>query len=174
MDSPHSAPRPRPRIIAQVIAYAAFAALLGYFSVSPTYTQLQPELGVIKLSFSHAGQPRTECRRRTQEQLNDLAPNMRTVMDCPRERVSLVVELELDGKRIYRASLPPSGLAGDGASTVYREFPVPSGRHTLVARLRDSRREEGFDWTMERTIEISPRENMVLDFQAETGGFKIL
>lgn len=174
MASPHIAPRTGKRIIAQVIAYAAFAALLGYFSVSPTYRQLEPELGVVRLSFSHAGDTKTECRRRTQEQLNELAPNMRTTMDCPRERVALLVELELNGEQIYRASLPPSGLAGDGASTVYQEFPVPAGRHTLVARLRDSRREEGFDWTMERTIEVSPRENMVLDFQAETGGFKIL
>lgn len=165
---------PSVRIAAQVIAYTAFAALLGYFSASPTYTQLNPDLGMIKLSFSHAGQPKTECRRLTQDQLNELAPNMRKTMDCPRERVSLVLELELDGERVYRASLPPSGLAGDGASTVYKGFPVPAGRYRLVARLRDSRREQGFDWIMERTVEISPRENVVIDFRAETGGFKIL
>lgn len=162
------------RIAGQVIVYAAIAAMLGYFSASPAYRQMQPDLGVIKLSFSHAGEPKTECRRRTQEQLNELAPNMRQTMDCPRERVSLLLELELDGKRIYRAWLPPSGLAGDGASTVYQGFPVEAGEHTLVARLRDSRREQGFDWTMERTIDILPRQNVVIDFQAETGGFKIL
>lgn len=162
------------RVTAQVVVYSAFAVLLGFFSASPTYTQIDPQLGVVKLSFSHAGQPKTECRRRTQAQLNDLAPNMRKTMDCPRERVSLLVELQLDGERIYRGWLPPSGLAGDGASTVYREFPVPAGRHLLVARLRDSRREQGFDWTMERRIEIAPRENVVIDFRAETGGFKIL
>ena len=165
---------PSIRIAAQVLAYSVFAAVLGYCSVSPTYTQLSPELGVIKLSFSHAGETRTECRRRTQEQLNELAPNMRAVMDCPRERVALLLELELDGERIYRASLPPSGLAGDGTGNSSYTVDAPSGQHTLVARLRDSRRAEGFDWTMERTIEISPRENMVIDFQAETGGFKIL
>lgn len=162
------------RWAAQGVVYGAFAALLGYFSAAPTYTQVDPALGVVKLSFSHAGQPRTECRRRTQAQLDELAPNMRKIMDCPRERVPLLVELELDGERIYRAWLPPSGLAGDGASTVYREFPVPAGRHLLVARLRDSRREQGFDWTMERRIEVMPRENVVIDFRAETGGFKIL
>lgn len=165
---------PSIRIAAQVLLYSAFAVLLGYFSVSPTYTQINPEFGVIKLSFSHAGQPETECRRRTQAQLDDLAPNMRKAMDCPRRRVPLLVELELDGERVYRASLPPSGLAGDGASTVYQDFPVPAGRYTLAARLRDSRRDQGFDWNMERVIEISPREKIVIDFRAETGGFKIL
>lgn len=162
------------RIAAQIVVYAAFAALLGYFSVSPTYTQINPEYGVIKLSFSHAGQPESECRRRTQAQLEELAPNMRKAMDCPRRRVALLVELELDGDRIYRDELPPSGLSGDGASTVYQDFPVPAGRYTLVARLRDSRREQGFDWTFERTVDIAPRENVVIDFRAETGGFKIL
>lgn len=162
------------RIVAQVVAYTAFAAFLGFFSVSPTYTQLAPDLGVIKLSFSHAGQPKTECRRRTQEQMDELAPNMRRPMDCPRERVPLLLELELDGEQIYQAALPPSGVAGDGASTVYQNFPVPAGRYSLVARLRDSRRGQGFDWTMERTVNISPRENVVIDFRAETGGFKIL
>ncbi len=162
------------RIAAQVVVYGAFAALLGYFSVSPTYTQVDPDFGVIKLSFSHAGQPETECRRRSQEQLEELAPNMRKTMDCPRRRVNLLVELELDGERIYRDELPPSGLSGDGASTVYQDFPVPAGRYTLVARLRDSRREQGFDWTLERTVDVSPRQNLVIDFRAETGGFKIL
>lgn len=162
------------RIAAQVCAYAVFAGMLGYFSVSPSYTRLDPTLGVIKLSFSHAGQPKTECRRLTQEQLNALAPNMRKAFDCPRERVPLLVELEVDGRLVYSGLLPPSGLAGDGASTVYQAFPVEAGRHTLVARLRDSRREQGFDWIMEREVEVSPRENVVVDFRAETGGFKIL
>ncbi len=159
---------------AQVVVYAAFAVMLGYFSVSPTYTRINPDFGVIKLSFSHAGQPETECRRRTQAQLDELAPNMRQAMDCPRRRVPLLVELDLDDERIYRAFLPPSGLSGDGASTVYKDFPVPAGEYTVVVRLRDSRREEGFDWRMERRIRILPRENLVIDFRAETGGFKIL
>lgn len=162
------------RLAGQVVVYTLCAAALGYFSVSPSYTRIDPDLGVIKLSFSHAGEPKTECRRLTQEQLNKLAPNMRKATDCPRERVSLLVELELDGELLYRGRLAPSGLAGDGASTVYEDFPVAAGRHTLVARLRDSRREQGFDWRMERSVKIAPRENVVIDFQAETGGFKLL
>lgn len=158
----------------QVLTYMGAAVMLGYFSVSPTYTRLDPGTGVIKLSFSHAGEPETECRRLTQRQLDALAPNMRRPMDCPRRRVPLLVELELDGERIYRASLRPSGLAGDGASTVYQDFPVPAGRYEIAARLRDSRREQGFDWFMERTVEIGPGENLVIDFRANTGGFTIL
>jgi hypothetical protein len=162
------------RIPAQVLVYAACAVLLGYFSASPVYTRLGPDVGVIKLSFSHAGAPKSECIRRTQEELDELAPNMRRPLDCPRGRVALLLELEVDGQRIYRDSLPPSGLAGDGASTVYEEFRVPIGQHRLVARLRDSRRREGFDWTLERVVDIDEHEAVVIDFQTDTGGFKIL
>ena len=162
------------KILGQAIAYTAFAGMVGYFSASPAYTHLDPSLGVITLSFSHAGQTITECRRLTQEELNRLAPNMRKPTDCPRERVPLLVELVLDDKAIYREYLTPSGLAKDGASTVYQRFPVKPGRYELIARLRDSRRNSGFDWEHQDNFEIRARQNVAIDFRGETGGFKIL
>jgi hypothetical protein len=160
--------------IGQLIAYALFALVIGYFATQPTYTHLDPDRALIKLSFSHAGEHRQECRRLTQEELNELPPNMRRPMDCPRERLSLLVELELDGKILYRDELPPSGLASDGASTAYRKFPVAAGSHTLVARLRDSRREDGFDYEQVAEITLAPQQNFVIDFRPELGGFLFL
>jgi hypothetical protein len=148
--------------------------MVGYFSASPAHVHLDPNLGLIKLSFSHAGQPVTECRRLTQEELNRLPPNMRKPTDCPRERVPLLVELVLDDEVVYRDYLPPSGLAKDGASTAYQRFPVKPGRYEVIARLRDSRRPSGFDWERHQHIEIRARQNFVIDFRAETGGFKFL
>jgi hypothetical protein len=162
------------KIVGQAIAYTAFAGIVGYFSASPAYTHLDPNLGLIRLSFSHAGQPVTECRRLTQEELNRLAPNMRRPTDCPRERVPLLVELVLEDKVIYREYLTPSGLSKDGASTAYQRFPVKPGRYKLMVRLRDSRRTSGFDWERQDHIEIRARQNFVIDFRAETGGFKFL
>ncbi len=162
------------KIVGQAMSYASFAGLLGYFSASPAYVHLDPGMGLIKLSFSHAGQTVTECRRLSQEELNRLPPNMRAPTDCPRERVPLYVELVLDDVVIYRAHLPPSGLAKDGASTAYRRFPVKPGRYRLIARLRGSRRSDGFDWERRDQIEIRARQNFVIDFRAETGGFKFL
>jgi hypothetical protein len=95
-------------------------------------------------------------------------------MDCPRERRPLLVELELDGEILYRDELPPSGLAGDGASTAYRKFPVAAGSHQLVARLRDSRREEGFDYVKSAEVTLAPQQNFVIDFRPEFGGFLFL
>lgn len=162
------------RYIGQAIAYALFAFVVGYFATQPPYAHLDPEQAMIKLSFSHAGEHRQECRRLTQEELNRLPPNMRRPTDCARERVALLVELELDGELLYRAELPPSGLASDGASTAYRKFPVPAGSHRLVARLRDSRREAGFDYEKSAGISLAPQQNFVIDFRPEMGGFLFL
>jgi hypothetical protein len=126
------------RYAGQALAYGLFVGIVGYFSSAPAYVHLDPELALIKLSFSHAGQTRGECRRRTDEELARLAPNMRTPYDCPRERSPITVALELDGKPLYAAELPPTGFTRDGASTVYQRFPVAAGTHRLRARLKDN------------------------------------
>jgi hypothetical protein len=157
--------------LAQALAYALFAGFIGYFSTSPAYTQLDPRLALVKLSFSHAGQHRGECRRLTSEEIAALPPNMRRPLDCPRERLPVEVELLLDGKVLYHGVLPPSGLAKDGASTAYRKFPVPPGPHHLVARLRDSDRPVGYDYERQADVTLHPRQSFVIDFRPAQGGF---
>ena len=162
------------QFLGQAIAYSLFAFAIGYLATRPAYTYLNPDMAVIKLSFSHAGAHIEECRQLSQEELNRLAPNMRRPTQCLRERVSLLIEVMLDGELIYRKALPPSGLAGDGASTVYKKFPVNTGRHHLVARLRDSRRESGFDHEQSVDVTLTPQQNFVIDFRPELGGFLFL
>ena len=162
------------QVLGQFVVYAAFMAMLGYFATMPAYTYVDPGSAVITLSFGHAGARVSECRRLTSEEIAALAPNMRRPMDCPRGRVSLLVEFELDGETLYRASLAPSGIAGDGASSVHERFVVAPGRYRVTVRLRDSRREEGFDYEMEEDIKLVPGQHLVVDFRAGTGGFRIL
>lgn len=162
------------RIPLQVIFYAAFVALIGYFSKSPDYAYADPQMALIRLSFSHAGARKGECRRLSPEEIAALPPNMRKPLDCPRERLPLLVELHVDGSLIYRRALPPSGIAGDGASTAYERFVISPGHHRITARLRDSAREEGFDYESEETILIEPRQNLLIDFRAVAGGFRFL
>jgi len=160
-----------PRWILLVLHYAVFAALIGFFSTRPVYRQLEPDLALIKLSFSHAGVHKEDCRRLTPEELAKLAANMRQPVSCKRERVPLLIELELDGQVILQQSLPPSGIAGDGESTIYHRIEVTSGTHDLTARLRDSRREEGFDYESTARVNLQPEQNYVIDFRVEAGGF---
>jgi hypothetical protein len=162
--------RPR-RILGQALAYLLFAAPLGVFSAAPSYTYLEPDKALIKLSFSHAAQRKGECRRLSREEIAALPPNMRRTEDCPRERLPVVVELVLDGRVVAHDVLPPAGLRRDGASAVYRRFPVAAGRHRLLARLRDSNRAEGFDYEQAAEVELAPGQNFVVDFRAEAGGF---
>ena len=162
--------RPLP-LLGQAAAYVLFAAFLGVFSVAPRYTYLEADRAVIKLSFSHAGDRVAPCRRLTQEEIAALPANMRRSEDCPRARLPLLVELELDGEIAIRRLLPPIGLHRDGAASVYQRFQVAAGKHRIVARLRDSARSEGFDYQREREFELAPGQNFVVDFRAESGGF---
>ena len=86
----------------------------------------------------------------------------------------LLVEIRLDDEIIFNESLPPSGLARDGTSTVSRRFTVSPGRHVLQALLRDSRGNTGFDYERTAEIDLRPGQNFVIDFNGEAGGFIFL
>ena len=153
----------------QACAYALFAALLGYFSTSPAYQQLPDDYALVKLSFSHAAQRKQPCRERSAEELAKLPRNMRISMDCPRERSNVVVELEMDGQPLYDAVLPPSGLAHDGVSSVYRRVPVRAGTHRFVVRLKDTE-QGGFGYVREQAVSLAPGRVLVIDFKADAPG----
>jgi len=152
------------------VLYGAFAAFVGYFSTAPTYDHLAPGEALVRLSFSHAAQRKEPCSERTPEELAKLAPNMRAKQVCPRARSPVMVEIELNGRPLYRIIAPPSGLAADGASTVYRRLVVPAGRHEIRARLSDNAQGE-FNYVAERTIELAAGHVLLIDFNAAQGGF---
>ena len=162
------------RAVGQIALYAAFGAAVAAFAVGPSYERVAPDRAVVKLSFSHAGERLEPCRTLSAEELAALAANMRSGVDCPRERVPVVVELEIDGERVYRAALRPSGLAGDGPSSVYERFEVPAGPHRIRVRLRDTVRESGFDHEGEVDVRLAARQSFVIDFRPELGGFQFL
>jgi hypothetical protein len=162
------------RMLAQVLAYAAFAAVVGYFADSPGHAPVPASMALLRLTFSHAGESLQPCRRYTPEEIARTAPNMRRALDCPRERVSLKLALDLDGEPLYHAELRPSGLSRDGASTVYEAFVVAPGPHRLDVRMRDTRREEGYDHVQHFELELAAGDSRVLDFRAGEGGFRLL
>jgi hypothetical protein len=159
------------RMSAQVLMLTAFIALVAAFADWPRYRQLPPETAIVKLSFTHGSNRQAECRRRTAEELAKLPPNMRKPLECPRRRGAVYVEFELDGRPLLRASLPPSGLSGDGPSRIYEKFVVPVGAHSVVARMRDTPRTEGFDYMKSGNVVLAANQSFVVDFRAEAGGF---
>ena len=156
--------------LGQGAVYGLLALGIGYFSDRPAHTHFPPDLALIKLSFAH-GARKEDCRPRTAEELANLPPNMRRPKVCSRERLPVAVELLLDGEPLYKAVLPPTGLAGDGPSRAYQRFAVPPGQHELTARLRDTARAEGFDYERTVVVDLAPAQSLAIDFRGEMGGF---
>jgi hypothetical protein len=159
------------RTAAQFIVIAALFAGVAALSDWPTYGQIPKETGVVILTFVHGADRKGECRRLTPEEIAKLPPNMRRVQDCPRGRRALYVELDVDGSKVYQASLPPTGIAGDGPSRVYQRFVLPAGQHDVAVRLRDTARADGFDHERRDRVELAPDQMLVIDYRPESGSF---
>lgn len=159
------------RASGQIIAYAAFAALIGYCSQSPAYRYSPPDRAVVKVSLSHATQRVEPCERLSPEEIARLAPNMRRDLQCKRERLPLTFELAVDGETVLNLEQPPSGLWRDGPALVYRRFELPPGRHRLGARLRDSARTAGWDYSGEAEVSLEAGRYFTITFRPTTGEF---
>ena len=157
--------------LGQAVIYAGIAFLLGYFSARPTYEASDPGTAQLLVSISHIGKPISPCRRLTASEIESTAANMRRAEVCPREKLPLLVRIELSGEVIYNETLPPSGISGDGAAQAYRRVAVEPGVYTMAAKLRDSARSEGFDFEKEKEVVLKAGESFVIDFRSELGGF---
>jgi len=159
------------KVTLQAAAYIAFAACVASLSASPAYHYAREDMATVKLSLSHAAQRVKPCVRLTPEQIAEFAPNMRHTEQCERERLPLSVEIDIDGAVVGRITAPPSGLWNDGPASVYERFEVEPGTHTVTARLRDSNRTDGWDYTHTETVNLAAGRYFTVTFRAETGGF---
>ena len=159
------------RLVAQLAFLTALFAVVAAFADWPVYRQIPPGSALVVLTFVHGGDRLAECRTRTAEEMARLPPNMRRAEVCPRGRRPVAVELEVDGRRIYSASLPPSGIAGDGPSRVYQRFVLPAGRHELAVGMRDTARTQGFDHAHRESVTLAPDQLLVIDYRGESDGF---
>jgi hypothetical protein len=161
------------RYAGQVVLYALFAAVIGTFSDSPRYQHLQPGEALLRLSFSHPGKIKADCRRRTPDELAKLPANMRAPLDCPRERSPLLARVELDGAELVNESFAPSGLSRDGNSSGYKRLPIAAGRHRVRVQFNDDVRVSGFNYELDRVVEAAPGQVVLIDFAPERGGVLI-
>jgi hypothetical protein len=154
----------------QAVLYGAFALFVGVFSHWPRYEALAPGDALLKVSFIHHGQRIAECRPQTPEERAKLPPTMRAPMKGARERSPVTIEVELDGRPVYRHVAEPAGLSRDGASAVYYRMPVPAGEHRIAVRLKDSAAPNAPVYTKEATLTLKPSQVLVIDFDAAKGG----
>jgi hypothetical protein len=128
------------RAIRQMLAYALFGAALMLLSRAPAWRPIPPGTALVQLSVQRSGARLQPCRKLTQAELARRAPNMRAAEECPRGRSPVRVVLEIDGRVAVDETAPPSGLAHDGVSNVYRRVTVAAGEHRLRLRMIDDLR----------------------------------
>ena len=159
------------RLVGQFAVILLLFSAVAAFASWPIYRQVPAGSAIIVLTFVHGADRKAECRRLSAEEIARLPPNMRKPQDCPRGRRPIYVELDLSGRELFRATLPPTGIAGDGHSRVYRRFVVPAGQYEIAARMRDTPRTEGFDHQRKESVTLASDQMFVVDFRAENGGF---
>ena len=157
--------------LGQVLMYAAFAFVVGWFATMPPYQYADPGMASVKVSLSHAADRVEPCVELTPEEIAELAMNMRRTEACERERLPLYVELDVDGETIFSIVAEPAGLWNDGPSSVYERLDLTPGPHRVTARLRDTARADGWDYTDTVDVVLEPGRYFTVTFKAETGGF---
>ena len=157
------------RLLLQAINYAVFMAIVWYFATSPSIDIRTDNEAVLTIAFAHAGELREPCRRLSQEELNQLPPNMRKPEDCPRERSPVTIEAQLDGESVFREILNPPGLFDDGGVDIYYSAKIPAGSHRLVLGMNDSIHIEGFNHRLDRAVTVPAGRVLLVDFDRDSG-----
>lgn len=159
------------RYLLQIFNYSLFMAIVWYFSSAPAVRLIGENEARLTIAFAHAGQLREPCRMLSQEELNKLAPNMRKLDDCPRERSPVLIEAELDGELFYKVELQPPGVFGDGGVDVFYSEKLPAGEHQLSMRMNDSVRIEGFNHQFDELVSIEPAQILLIAYDSKQGFF---
>lgn len=160
-----------PQLIGQIVFYGLVCGAIGLLASWPRIVLIAPGSAEIKLSLAHSADRKVECRRLSPQEIAKLPPSKRRPNTCGRERIPTHVQLIVDGKRLYDATVEPLGLTKDGPARVYEKFVVPAGQHTIVARLKDKPDALEFDYEKEVVVHLKPNASMAVDFKADQGGF---
>jgi hypothetical protein len=139
--------------------------------VWPEIRLLASSEAMLSLTFSHAGQRVGECRQLTQQELDELPPNMRRPADCPRERHPVFVRLKANGVVLFEDTLLPSGLWSDGKSNLYKRLRIDAGAYTLTMEMNDSGGTSTMDSERDFIVSVKPGQNLVIGFDTASRAF---
>jgi hypothetical protein len=163
-------PKPRLGAARALLAWAAFGALIVWLSHAPSYAPRPAGAAVLQVSIAHAGARLAPCRRLSAAELAARAPNMRAPEVCPRGRSPVRVVVTLDGRVLIDEVLPPSGLAHDGTSSLYRRIAIPAGERRLTVRVIDDLRAPARAVERSATLRLEPGRVLSVDFKPARGG----
>ncbi|MGL4563818.1 MAG: hypothetical protein ACRCVD_00870 [Halioglobus sp.] len=158
------------RYLGQALLYALFFLPIAYFTQQPVYRTLAEDMAELKIAVRHAGKTIGACTPVAAGVYTPLPGDKQRPEICPRERSPLQLELLLDGKTLYRATVPASGLHNDGVSSIYRRFAIPAGSHRLQLRMNDDVAQTDYPWVLDQEVELRPAQVMVASFKE---GFRL-
>jgi len=96
---------------------------------------------------------------------------MRLPMDCPRERSPLRLELFLDDKLLIKATQEPLGFYKDQGVNLFQRIKVKAGEHKLRVWMNDDVNVDEPTYQHEQIVILKPEQQLLLDFDAGSGGF---
>ena len=134
-------------------------------------SELKAEFGDSLTFWGGGCDTRDVLPNNTPQQVAELPTNMRRTEQCERERLPLIVQLEIDGDLVAQIDAPPSGLWNDGPASVYERIEVEPGAHRIAVRLRDSARTDGWDYSHAEQVMLQPGRYFTIRFRADSGGF---
>jgi hypothetical protein len=155
-------------ILGQGLAHLAFALVIGYFSSQPTYQAFPKNQAMIKLSISHAGMRKQACTERAVAHQRNIPKTARKLMDCPRERHPVSIEMKIDDKVVFNAAAQPSGLSNDGKSLFHHRFPVPTGNHKIAVSLYEAETSKGPQYKFKQSVDLKAGSIAVVGFNTTT------
>lgn len=133
--------------------------LIWYFSDSPAYSLIKEDEAMLLFTMSHRGERLEACIEPTIEDIK-----AGRLSECKRERVPVIVGLDIDGASVMSKTYAAKGIRRDGPSYAYEKLRVQPGSHRITIRIQDSQ-EDRFDHSFDQTLEFEPGRVVIIDFE---------
>jgi ferredoxin len=121
------------------------------------------------VSFKHPGEVSENCRELTPEEIAKRPVHMRQDRVCDRARASVRLRVELDGKRVVDATVPPQGIWSDGNSVAIERIPVTPGEHEVRVAIGDTPAVDEWTFVDSKRIEFDETTRRVVTFDRIAG-----
>jgi len=157
--------KPVARMPLQALAWAGFGLLIAAFSSGPRFAPLAQDQARLTLALAHLTERVEPCRQLSEAERQALPPTRRVSEICERTRRDLAIEVNLDDRTLYRATLPPGGLHRDGRIYRLEQWSIPAGSQRLWLDLAEFAQPGGRE---------SKRQRQQFEFQAEPGASIVL
>jgi hypothetical protein len=116
-------------VVAVLVSALAVVAIAGLSRIP--FDATRDDRALVRLSWRTPGELVAECRRLSAEELERLPIHMRREEVCEGRLVPYRLQVDIDGRRVIDDTVRAAGAREDRPLYVFRELPVPPGRHRV-------------------------------------------